>query len=371
MKKGERMRLDLTGLRAAPSQVVGAVRLVPLVRDEPIDELRLYTVPIAAGVTTVKLDERTQLTAYMPHALVFELPGEKYPQASLGTQLLGPRSNVASVQVLNRLARKEGHGRLRLLPQSLAIDAYLSVGFSGPNVAWPEYSREVLSHGLSPRAERVYQGDAVRGLDDALRVFELHPGQVGVLVFVADAFGGAFVAPRPEDYRRLHRTLLQNKYGELLVQYAVLHPEVGALWQRLDAGAIGSLDELASAMDAVRRQWSAFAGLMASGLVGAEFDARTVQRLGGFRLVRFLPSFHPHAENHVGEAILAADGRLAYLETYRLSASQARRGRLLATLVAKDWELEACATALEATREELVARLRNNGLGHLLKAHVR
>jgi hypothetical protein len=368
------MRLDFTGLRAAPSQVVGAVRLVPLVRDEPIEALHLYTLPYAADLSVVRLDERTSYTAYVPHALVVELPGRKQSHASLGTQLVRPRAEpegVFRVQVLDRLARREGAGRLRLLPQHLALDAYLSVGFAGPNVPWPEYSREVLSRGLSPRSERVYAGSHVAGLDDALRVFELHPGQVGVLVFVGDAFGSAFVAPRPDDYRRLHHTLLQNMYGELLVQYAVLYPEVAALWRPLEAAAIGSLDALAAAMDGVRREWSAFAGLMASGLMDAELQAQTLHRLGGFRLLRFLPSFHPHAENHVGEAIVDAEGRLAYLQTFRLSAAQARRGGLLSALVAVDWSLEECARTLQTTREELLARVRNNGLEHLLKSHLR
>lgn len=374
MSRPERMKLDFTGLRAAPSQVVGTVRLVPLVRDEPIEALHLYSLPYAADLTAVRLDERTQYTAYVPHALVVELPGRDRPHASLGAQLVKPRAkpeSVFRVQVLDRLARREGPGRLRLLPQHLALDAYLSVGFAGPNVPWPEYSQQVLSRGLSPRAELVHHGSDIPGFDDALRVFELHPGQVGVLVFVADAFASAFVAPRPEDYRRLHRTLLRNMYGELLVQYAVLQPEVAALWQRLDAATIDSLDALAGAVDGLRREWGAFAGLMASGLMNAEVDAHTVQRLGGFRLLRFLPSFHPHADNHVGEVIVDAAGRIAYLETFRLSAAQARRGRLLATLVAEDWDLDATAAALETTRPELLARLRNNGLEHLLRAHVR
>ncbi len=374
MKRGEQLRLDFTGLRAAPSQVVGNVRLVPLVRDEPIEALRLYTVPYSADLTTVRLDDHTAYTAYVPHALVVELPKHGGSHTSLGAQLVRPKDkpeSVFRVQVLQRLARREDPSRLRLLPQHLALDAYLSVGFAGPNVPWPEYSREVLSQGLSPRSERSYRGTDIPGLDDALRVFELHPQQVGVLVFVADAFASAFIAPHPADYRRLHRTLLQNMYGELLVQYAVLQPETSALWQRLDAASIDSLDALSQAIDGVRREWSAFAALMASGLMTAEVEAHTVNRLGGFRLMRFLPSFHPDAENHVGEAIVDADGRLAYLETFRLSAAQARRGRLLATLVAADWELDATAQALQTTRPELLARLRNNGLGQLLRSHVR
>lgn len=379
MKHHEKAKLDFTGLRAAPSQALGTVRLVPLVRDEPIEALRLYSVPTHADLTVVRLDRHTAYTAYVPHALVAELPGQKQGRASAGTQLVKPRAaveDVFRVQVTQRLARREGPtkkspAKLRMLPQHLALDAYLSVGFGGPNVVWPEFSREVLSHGLSPRSERVYLGGDVTGLADALRAFELYPGQVGVLVFVGDAFASAFVTPGPEDYRRLHRTLVKDMYGELVVQYAVLHPEVAALWGRIDGATVGSLEELSRAVDELRREWSGFAGLMASGLYGAEVEVRTVQRLGGFRLQRFLPSFHPHAENHVGEAIVDGAGRLAYLQTFRLSAAQARRGRLLATLVAEDWDLDATALALEATRDELLARMRNNGLGHLLKPHLR
>jgi hypothetical protein len=394
VKKAERGKLDFGGLRAAPSQAVGTVRLVPLVRDEPIEGLCLYAVPTRADLTVVKLDPHTSYTAYVPHALMAELPGRTQAHASAGSQLVRPRTkpeDVFRVQVIDRLARREragargkggerpasagddaaSTGRLRLLPQHLALDAYLSVGFGGPDVVWPEYSRQVLSRGLSPRTEHVHRGRDVPGLADALRVFERHPGQVGVLVFVADAFAAAFVTPRPEDYRRLHRTLLEDMYGELLVQYAVLHPEVAALWGRIDGAAIASLDALAGAVEGLRREWSAFAAFMASGLLEAELEVQTVQRLGGFRLQRFLPSFHPHAENHVGEAIVDAAGRLAYLQTFRLSAAQARRGRLLSTLVAEGWDLDAAAAALGATRDELFARLRNNGLGPLLKAHLR
>jgi hypothetical protein len=374
MKRHERARLDFGGLRAAPSQALGTVRLVPLVRDEPMEGLHLYPQSYAADLTTVRLDTRTTYTAYVPHGLVVELTGQKQARASAGTQLVRPRKapeEVFRVQVLDRLARREGGGRMRLLPQHLALDAYLSVGFAGPNVPWSEFSHQVLSRGLSPRSETVYYGRDVPGLADALRVFELYPGQVGMLVFVADAFASAFVTPAPEDYRRLHRTLVKDMYGELIVQYAVLHPEVAALWGRIDGGAVGSLEELSRAVDELRRDWSGFAGLMASGLLAAELDVQTVQQMGGFRLQRFLPSFHPHAENHVGEIIVDAAGRLAYLQTFRLSAAQARRGRLLATLVAEDWSIDATAAALEATREELLARLRNNGLGHLVKTHVR
>lgn len=365
-----RGRIELTGLTAAPSQVVGAVRLVPLLRDEPVAGLRLYAVKQPAALTVARLDRRTVYAAYVPHALVAELPGIAQPRASAGAQLVRPDADpsaVFRVQVIHRLARKEGRGRLRFLPQHVGLDGYLSVGFSGPNTRWPEYSREVLSRGLSPRVEEITRALELPGFRDALRTFERHPRQVGVLVFVADAFALALVTPHPDDYRQLHRALLRDMLGELLLQYAVLHPRAPALWQPIDASRVDSLAALSQAVEAARAEWGQFAGLMASGLVAREVDWQVLHRLGRFRLQRFLPDFNPSQENHLGEAIVDEDGAIAYLKTYRLSAAQARRGRLLATLVASDWRVDACAEALRISRAELLARLRNNGLGRLLK----
>lgn len=79
-----------------------------------------------------------------------------------------------------------------------------------------------LRHGLSPRVEEAYTGAAVRGLEDALRIFEIHAGQCGVLVYVADALAVAFVVPHPADYRALHGTFVHDLYGELIYHYALL-----------------------------------------------------------------------------------------------------------------------------------------------------
>lgn len=373
MKRRERRTLDFSGLRAAPSQVVGAVRLVPLLRDEPIEALRLYAVPTGADLTVARLDRRTTYTAYVPHALMIELPDRAPPRACLGSRLLSPGARpdeVFRVQVVHRLARREEPWRMRLLPQHLGMDAYLTVGFAGPDVAWPEYSREALSRGLSPRSEWVSRATRLPGFADALRVFEMHPGQVGVLVFVSDALSTAFITPRPEDYRQLHRSLLQDMVAELLVQYAVLYPQTAALWEPVEAASIGSLEDLGAAVQRMRSEWDRFAALMASGLMHTELDVQFLQRLGGFRLMRFCPTFKRQVDNHVGEAIVDSTGRLAYLKTMRLSAQQSRRGLLLATLTSVDWNLDDAARALQTTRDELIARLRKHGLERLLKAWV-
>lgn len=369
-RKRRQRTLDLTGLDTAPSQVVGAVRLVPLLRAEPIEGLRLYRVPVGA-VTRVELDYRTDYTAYVPHAMVAELPDA--PRASLGARLTAPGSPIDElfgVKVMRRLARKQGPGRLRFLPQHLGIDAYLSLGFRGPDVMYSEFSQRALSRGLSPRGEMFVRGADVKGLADALRVFEVHETQVGVLVFVADELAAAFVSPCTADYRRLHPTLLADYYGELILQYGVLYPSAPALWEPIDAQTIHSLDDLSRAIDARRARWSEFAALMASGLTDMTYRMESVQRLGRFELLRFTPTYELGEACHVGECIFDERGHLAHLSTVRLSAAQVRRGYLIANFIDCGWDIGRLAKRLNSSVSELAVRLRKSGLGAMLRNHV-
>src|SRR5690606_35292178 len=160
-----------------------------------------------------------------------------------------------------RMARKAGRNRLRFLPLQMALEGYLALHFGGPEIAWEEWARRAVAKGpsprceeaylgqegrgleealrvfeirpgqlarravakgLSPRCEEVYLGLEVRGLEEALRVFEIHPGQCGVMVYVADALASAFVTPHPDDYRALHPTLIEDLFGELVYVYGLL-----------------------------------------------------------------------------------------------------------------------------------------------------
>ncbi|CNF49171.1 Uncharacterised protein [Mycobacterium tuberculosis] len=85
---------------------------------------------------------------------------------------------------------------------------------------------------------------------------------------------------------------------------------------------------------------------------------------------RFLPSFALRDENHIGEAITDADGRVAYLKSFRLSDAQVRRGYLLRRLAEHDWRLGAAAAALGADRAALALRLERAGFGYLLRQDV-
>ena len=124
---------------------------------------------------------------------------------------------------------------------------------------------------------------AVTGLADALRVFEIHPGQCGVLVHVADAPASAFVVPHPDDYRELHATLPLDFYGELIHHYALFMPAVPEFTARLAAESIGDLADLRAAAGQ-EREWARFhTSVSAAGLLGVSYRAQRVYRMAASR----------------------------------------------------------------------------------------
>ncbi|MBO8190141.1 hypothetical protein ITI46_00170 [Streptomyces oryzae] len=366
--------LDLTGLATRPSQVWGAVRLVPLVRADPVDDLRLRSQLYGDATGLVEAGPRHAYISYIPHGFVATWTGDGTPAAAYGTHMSANGTSAPATMGLRfhrGMARRQAKDRLRFLPLHLALEGYLALHFGGPSTAWEEWSQRAIRQGLSPRVEEAYVGAEVRGLAEALRIFEIHPGQCGVLVYVADALAAAFVVPHPDDYRALHPTLLQDLYGELIHHYATLMPPVPDFRARIPDERVRSLADLRGAVAEQEHAWTHFHdSAMAAGLLDHEYAWQTVHRLGRFTLSRFLPPFRPKEENHIGEAITDDRGRIAYLKTFRLSENQVRRGHLLSRLAANDWHLAHTAADLGVDEAQLGLRLESAGFASLLRQDV-
>ncbi|MCB9798044.1 MAG: hypothetical protein H6741_35650, partial [Alphaproteobacteria bacterium] len=250
----------------------------------------------------------------------------------------------------------------------LAMEGFLSLHFNGPDVAWREYSEQVLRRGLSPRVEWSLTGRGVPDLSDALGLFELLEGQVGVLLFVGDRLGAAFITPHPDDYRALHASLIEDFYGELLYWYGQ-YASPPELRVQLEASRVHDLASLRAELERQTQAHADFQAWMATGLVERELEATRLRRLGRFTLKRFITRFQEDApeaeEQHIGEVVLRDDGRVEYLKTYRLSPSQVRRARILKHLAACDWHF---VTAYRTWRGggRLDTVMKREGLGYLL-----
>ncbi|MDA1368717.1 ARPP-2 domain-containing protein [Glycomyces algeriensis] len=359
-------RLTFDGLQVRPGQVWGGIRLVPLVRDEPITSLRLHPSGFPGGDS---YDAYAPSCCYEPHGLIAEWTADGTAVPALGTALRMPaRTMRKSLRPETKLQQRT---RVHFVPHQTALEAFLPLTFRVPSVAWSEWSTHAFRRGAPRQEDPQYLGYDVEGLADALRVFEIHPGQCGVLVYVADALASAVVTPHPDDYRALHPSLVEDGFGELIWRYAHLYGESPDFRPHLDESAIDTIADLRAAINAAQREWSEFhQEVMAAGLLDAEYVFTEDYRMEQFTLRRFRPHFVPGRETHVGEAITDADGRLAYLRTFRLSETQARRGRLLQTLTDHDWNLEAAAAGMDLVVPALVARIDAAGYGGLFRQDV-
>ncbi|MFF3325958.1 hypothetical protein [Streptomyces sp. NPDC002889] len=378
-------KLDMTGLTTMPAQVWGGIRLVPLVREEPVAGLRLHR-RLYEGYGQVQVGPRTHYCSYIPHGFVADWSDEGDEEnaaseaAAYGTQLGGHDGGVPDripVRRHHRMAKRArtkgvAHKRLRFLPLHLALEGYLALHFKGPSIVWDEWSQQAVRQGLSPRAEAAYGGWAVSGLSEALRIFEIHPGQSGVLVYAADALAAAFVVPHPDDYRTLHPTLIEDLYGELVHQYAHFGAPVPDFTAHIrDSPHLRTVADLRAAARAQERLWAEnHDTLMTDRLLEGRYAFERVYRMDAFSLWRFLPSFRRGLpEQHIGEVITDHKGCVAYLKTFRLSEAQIRRGHLLSTLHDHGWHLESTAVALGTGYDALVSRIHDAGFAALLNAH--
>lgn len=358
----------LNDLILAPSQACGAFRLVPLLRKEHRTDLRLG---LSKGAGFAARMSNAVYMSYIPHALILSWDDDSPPVATVGTQLKSVRTkSEVHGGVFHRMAKRHDGRQLRFLPLHLAMEGLLALHFGGPTIQWGYFSREAISKGMSPRIESSVAGWAIEGFEEALRVFEIHEGQVGVLVFVADALATAFVTPHPDDYRALHDTLLQDFFGELIWQYAVMYPSLPPCDFPARPDSIRSLADLRGAIDVMRQEWAAFGRAATIGLLDVPVTTEKVYEAGAFRLERFIGSLNPSDENHIGERIVAPDGSLQYLKTFRLSATQTRRAYLLKQLADHDWSVESIAKSRNLAASDILLQYERSGYGWLFHQHV-
>lgn len=363
--------ISLTGLTLGSAQSLGAFRLVPVLRERAPGDLRIAS-RRHDSFGVVRLggrpgsDDGLHYTAYVPHGLIVTHSTDRATVAR-GTAL--GREAPALVTVHHRLVKSEvapgpNERRLRVLPLHLAFEGFLAQHFRGPEILWPEYSRLAHRHGLDPRVEHATRGAWLHGFEDALRLFEIDERQVGMLVFVSGALASATVVSHPSDYRALHLSLLEDFFGELLYHHAFLSQ--APLQNAFDIGAVHDLASLRVEVERVRTEDAGTSLALAAGLLERPVCTEVVRTTKPFVLERFLPTFDPREECHLGERIVRDDGTLEYLKTFRLSQAQVRRAFLLEQLAACEWQLDAVLATLGCTLHELVIRLRNAGFGYLL-----
>lgn len=366
------------GLEFAPAQTLGGVRLVAMIRKEPSSDLRLGLRSLGQGPSIVDLGGRPGAAhdlymSYIPHGMIVSW-SDRGEAAVMPETRLDKRGRARpdrfTVGIEHRMVKRGKGNHLRMLPGHVAFEGFLALHFGGPDVKHEEYSLEALGRGLGYRPECAFDGQAVLGLEDALRVFEMHEGQCGVMVYVADALASVTVVGHPDDYAALHRAIVTDSFGELIWRWGCQYRRVQELGSSAPMESAESLDDLRAHVRSMREERAALYGHMAGGLFDRPIEGEDVYSLGPFTLERFMTDLDLAAENHIGECIRREDGTLEYLKTYRLTAAQTQRAHLLRTLYRAGWDLDRAAGALATDKKSLIARMGKAGFGRLFQPHV-
>jgi hypothetical protein len=364
--------IALHNIEIAPSQIWGSIRLVPLLRKDFREDLRLAKRSYNSRII-VPVDRSTFYHSYVPHGLVLNWSDDGETIASFGGQLSDKPDQFSGIKLLPRMAQRENKreaNSLRFLPLEMAIEGFMGMFFNGPAIAWQEYSRRSRSTGLSPHTEYSITGKSIADLSEALRVFEIHENQVGVLLFTGEMLATAFIVPHPEDYRDLHETLLTDAYGETFYYYG-LYGQAQELSCSIADQNIHNLADLRSALTKMRQEWSDLQSIMGSDLLQRSIQSQKIYQAGAFSLQRFITDLDRTRTNYIGELIVDDQGDLQYLKIYGLSAIQTRRTYLLQVLDRHDWQLEKAATSLNETLASLVKRIEKADLGYLINNQIR
>ena len=218
------------------------------------------------------------------------------------------------------------------------------------------------------RIERALPGWYLNGLEEALRIFEFAPNQVGAAVFLDEELINCFITPHPADYARLHESFLEDLYPEHLVHYGYLRDHDPLF--SLDESRVNDLATLREAYRAALGRKVEEETFRLEVLTDRPLEGKRLFKAGPFHLERFVTDLK-QSHNFCGEVITRENGSVEYLKMYRLSRSQSERLLLLKTLARHDWNLAAAAEDLGYLEPaQLVGALYNVDLGYLLNQEL-
>lgn len=349
-----------SGCRLGPAQTWGSVRMAPITRDRLAGDLRLAGRPHELSSVRSSLPGAT-FTKYMPSGMVVRWSRDGSVVATGETHLAGQGTYSAG-----QLWKRKAPDELFFLPNALAIEGFMIRHFRGPDIAWLDYQCEVRRGSLGYRIERGVPGWFLKGLDEALSLFERSPDQVGTALFLDEELIGCFICPHPEDYAKLHESLLLDSFPDYLIHYGYLrYAKGGKLHLRHESidDLAGLRSEFARAKAEVEREEA----VRLSALAGRQVESEVVYRTETFHLERFVTELEKGGDNFAGEAIRRTDGTLEYLKLFRLNRGQTRRLYLLSTLARASWNFEAAARVLGFhSKDEVASALIEAELGYLL-----
>ena len=353
--------MGLSSLTAAPVQYFGEIAIVPLLRKESHDDLRL---------SRNKPNDTKDSFALFPHGMIFSNQGERSAQVVFGTQLL-KWDALEALRCSTLKTRDDYHvgSRPRFLPLDLSTEGFTEYHFGAPPVAWEDYASLVGAKKLLPIQEWAQVRDSTPDIDECLRSFELHQEQSGLLIFIQSELALAMVLPNHQDYRALHPSILEDLCRGMFGFYGRFPSKLVAPTLP-DEKSITSLEGLRASVKRLKAQWATSHSTFHGGVLELPLTFSAPRATGPFRYKRFSSQLLQTRENILGEAIHRDSGRLEFLMTYKLTRAETRRTYVIECFSKANWEPRAAAASMGISLEEFYDRMRHTGLNYLLEPKV-
>jgi hypothetical protein len=356
--------MGLSSLSAAPVQYFGEISIVPLLRKDPPQDLRLFRRGVAPTADNSY--------ALFPHGMIFSSKDNQDAQVIFGTQILKWNAIEEQLRYSNlktRSGENQSSRRLRFLPLDLSTEGFVEHYYGATPSAWEDYATLLVSKKTVPTQEWAQVRESNPDIDECLRSFEMHAEQTGLLVFIQNELALAMVLPNHEDYQAVHPSILEDLCRGMFGFYGKFPTKIIAPTLPNDK-QINDLETLRASVKRLKAQWSTSHSSFVGGALELPLNFSSTLTVGPFRYKRFGSQLLQTRENILGESIHRDSGRLEFLITYKLTRSETRRTYVVECFSRANWEPRAAAASMGISLEEFYDRMRHSGLAYLLEPRV-
>ena len=105
--KTSTLPLNFDDLAFGPSQVWGPIRLVPLIRQKPMEDIRISLRNYESDVSVVRLGKKKAYMSYIPHGLVVDWNQDGSPVVAYGSSLQEAKEQKAQYVAVYKKINQE------------------------------------------------------------------------------------------------------------------------------------------------------------------------------------------------------------------------------------------------------------------------
>lgn len=303
----------LKGYQLAMPQVVGHMRVVPIITDTPFTKVTgMENVYLKKDVTYNQLimSTREGEIAIIPQGLMYVTQKGAQDRALPSAQLIRGDKKI-DVDCLEPeqggLMRAQEQREYGLLPYTLKAKALQYINDGEYDSLWNDITEFMRQSGVPGRAIYKFFKRYVKELETFVAQFEPIDMQVGAIFVINNEILGLEIAPNYETWNLMWRPIVRDCYGAEAVarlQQGAVAPEAGIA---LKNDTIETIEDLENVLVQMKQQELGVASEILSTIGALQFEKESLQVLEDFELFSFT------SNDFVGQGVQHGPERFVYL----------------------------------------------------------